>query len=240
MGNFIRMPIVTTGLILYLDGANSKCYPGTGTAVTDLSGQKNNGVLTNSPGYITTNGGGFFFNGPANANSTYILGANIPFTTLNGGYTVMSFHYLSNTSSYPTIFAVGKSPGSNAAPINIGYVGATGKIQSYQINTGSTTQTTLTPVTLNQFCCVTATWDGLTVNGTVKYYINGVLQITQTTQGALSLDTGITTYPYYVGNRGTFDIPFMGNIYNVMMYNRPLTQTEITQNYNATKARFGL
>ena len=41
--------IVTDGLVLYLDAANSRSYPGTGTAWFDLTGRGNNAVLTNGP-----------------------------------------------------------------------------------------------------------------------------------------------------------------------------------------------
>ena len=34
--------------------------------------------------------------------------------------------------------------------------------------------------------------------------------------------------------------PFLGNISNLILYNRVLTTSEILQNFNATRARFGL
>ena len=39
---------------------------------------------------------------------------------------------------------------------------------------------------------------------------------------------------------GVDDYVDCGNIYQTSMYNRALTSTEILQNYNATKTRFGL
>ena len=41
--------IVTDGLVLHLDAANSKSYPGTGTSWFDLSGSNNHGTLVNGP-----------------------------------------------------------------------------------------------------------------------------------------------------------------------------------------------
>jgi hypothetical protein len=49
--------------------------------------------------------------------------------------------------------------------------------------------------------------------------------------GAVKVGTGIYTAAYNY---------FYGNIGNVSIYNRALSSTEITQNYNATKGRFGL
>ena len=38
---------VSDGLVLCLDAANTKSYPGSGTAMTDMSGKGNHGTLTN-------------------------------------------------------------------------------------------------------------------------------------------------------------------------------------------------
>jgi hypothetical protein len=55
-------PIVTDGLVLYLDAGNVKSYPTTGTTWTDLVGV-NNGVLTNGPTFNPSNGGSIVFDG---------------------------------------------------------------------------------------------------------------------------------------------------------------------------------
>lgn len=55
--------IITDGLVFCLDAANSKSYPGTGTAWTDLSGNDNNGTLTNGPTFDSSNGGSIVFDG---------------------------------------------------------------------------------------------------------------------------------------------------------------------------------
>lgn len=51
------------GLVLALDAANTKSYPGSGTTWTDLSGNGNNGTLQNSPTYDTNNLGSFSLDG---------------------------------------------------------------------------------------------------------------------------------------------------------------------------------
>ena len=55
--------IVTNGLVLCLDAANSKSYPGSGTTWTDLSGRGNNGTLVNGVGYNSGNLGSLVFDG---------------------------------------------------------------------------------------------------------------------------------------------------------------------------------
>jgi len=55
--------IVTSGLVLCLDAANKRSYPGTGTTWTDLSGNSNNGTLINGPTFNAGNQGGIVFDG---------------------------------------------------------------------------------------------------------------------------------------------------------------------------------
>ena len=54
---------VTNGLVLSLDAANTKSYPKSGTTWTDLSGNSNNGTLTNGPTFSAVNGGCIVFDG---------------------------------------------------------------------------------------------------------------------------------------------------------------------------------
>jgi hypothetical protein len=56
-------PLITTGLMLYLDAGNALSYPGSGTTWTDLSGNGRDGTLTNGPTYSATNGGSIVFDG---------------------------------------------------------------------------------------------------------------------------------------------------------------------------------
>ena len=103
--------IVTNGLVLALDAANIKSYPGSGTTWTDLSGIGNNGTLTNGPTYSSANGGSLVFNGtdnyvslPANSINTnadltlnYWVKTPLPGSggayTLSSGYTASRYGY---------------------------------------------------------------------------------------------------------------------------------------------------
>ena len=61
---FYRGPnIVKDGLVLHLDAANYKSYPGSGTTWSDLSGNGNNGTLTNGPTFDSGNRGSIVFDG---------------------------------------------------------------------------------------------------------------------------------------------------------------------------------
>jgi hypothetical protein len=63
MGAFAGPDGVESSLVLALDAANPKSYPGSGTTWTDLSGNGNNGTLVNGVGYVGTNGGALSFDG---------------------------------------------------------------------------------------------------------------------------------------------------------------------------------
>jgi hypothetical protein len=63
MGFYRGANVVTSGLVLALDAANTKSYPGSGTTWSDLSGNGNTGTLTNGPTFNSANGGSIAFDG---------------------------------------------------------------------------------------------------------------------------------------------------------------------------------
>jgi hypothetical protein len=68
-------------------------------------------------------------------------------------------------------------------------------------------------------------------------YINGILQSTGSTPSTVTQPGGNLT----IGRFGDYNLFYWsGNIYNYKVYNRALSAQEVLQNYNATKARFGL
>ncbi|WKZ25203.1 MAG: LamG domain-containing protein [Patescibacteria group bacterium] len=76
-----------------------------------------------------------------------------------------------------------------------------------------------------------------TISSTTKLYVNG-----QEVSGALE---GTDSIPDIIDSpliMGRLDSTrwFNGNISQVQIYNRALSAEEVLQNYNATKARFGL
>lgn len=99
---------------------------------------------------------------------------------------------------------------------------------------GTKTQISPGSVNTNTWNNVAVTWDGTAG----RVYLNGA------DRGALNIGTaGIQTSAYLCigctanqpSNHG-----FEGNISQVSVYSRSLSATEVLQNYNATKGRFGL
>ncbi len=74
----------------------------------------------------------------------------------------------------------------------------------------------------------------------LKAYINGVLQ-TLTFFNNIPATSGASNSVFSIGNTQGIGGNFSdGNIAQVSIYNRALSSTEILQNYNAQKSRFGL
>ncbi len=97
---------VTDGLVLALDAGNTKSYPGSGTAWTDLIGS-NNGTLTNGPTYNSDNGGSIVFDG---TNDYVTISDDSDFTFGTGDLTVEAWFKpdLSATvTNYHTIISCG-------------------------------------------------------------------------------------------------------------------------------------
>jgi hypothetical protein len=66
--------IVTSGLVLYLDAANPKSYPGSGTNIVDVSKNNNTISLTNGTSFNNNLNGFFSFDGVNDyINTNYLI-----------------------------------------------------------------------------------------------------------------------------------------------------------------------
>ena len=241
--------IVTTGLSLNLDLTKKSSYPGTGTTLFDLSTNQYTLALTNGVGYTASNGGALNF---VQSSSQYVDRA----ASINVGnkFTVQLWAKISKyggsesgvwkraglvnnswnwtASQGFTIFGSSQFGGSNLATAGKEYISiALGQDQW----SAGTTAGYMTPYI--------DTWVNISavVNGTnpIKLYINGVeptYAIQQNGPGDNVLNYNLSTFSIGKTNQDWLQ----GSIGSFYMYNRPLSQIEIQQNYNATKSRFGL
>jgi hypothetical protein len=224
--------IVTDGLVLYLDAANTRSYPGSGTTWSDLSRGGNNGSLINGPTFNSGNGGSIVFDG----SNDYV---NVP-----------QFISTSQDMTFSLWFKPSILPPSTAK--NIVYLQAEQNLtirlyanSNFQENNLAWLvyyeRTNLGPgAVLPQFSYTLNTWTNtvLTFNqsGEYKVYINGT--IWNTTPPAASFVRWLLPTGYL---RLSFEnSAFNGSISNISIYNHALSTQEIQQNYNATKTRFGL
>jgi hypothetical protein len=237
--------IVTNGLVLALDAAKRDSYPGSGTTWNDISGNRNNGTLTNGPTFDAGNGGSIVFDGV----DDYVVTGDIPFR-LGNTFSINFYIYWDNIERN-NISLLGKRNGNpfNQYVFYIGsgnpYIGGLGKTLTFfarrDINGNNTNDIILTylfPSAGIYNICLSM--DVLTQN----LYINGVLNNT-TNRNNTGQTFNITNRNLIIGsvlndaNNGILS-PFLGNIYQTLIYNRALSATEILQNYNATKGRYGL
>ena len=218
--------IVTNGLVLALDAADKNSYPGSGTTWTDLSGNKINTTLINGPTFNTNNGGIIVFDGTndaANATTTAINRADgeeitvvcwIKPSRTSGQYSVFCTNRSNDISVYNWIFYQHTTDGA------ISFHGDNQNKSSYI-------------PTINVWVSVTAT---VTTAGLLTLYINGISNYT------------VAGYTYGNGTPSVLGVgadpqgqeAFQGNISQVLIYTTALSASEVLQNYNAVKSRFGL
>lgn len=218
--------IVTSGLVLNLDAANTKSYPGSGTSWTDLSGNNNTGTLTNGPTFSSANNGQIVFDG-TNDYVNITVGPTSPLKITNN-ITVSVWFYNSSWKEsniiqgggYGFIFWTGTSIYGAAYDGKIIW----GKQQTTNQVISNNTYSGL----LNVWYNIVGTYNGTTL----RLYYNGVLDKEQ--NNSFTFDVSECTIG--TGIDGTFN----GRISNVNVFNRVLTQSEIQQNFNALRGRFGV
>lgn len=222
--------IITNGLVLYLDAANYKSYPGSGTAWNDLSQYKNNSTLTNGPTFNSANGGVIVYDGV----DDYSLINNFSKAFQNSiTQEVWIYHNVLNTTATQRYFSIFRdtSPTEVCVIRTAGYLGA-GSLHFY-FNSGTNMRSlsVANQLLINNWYQVVGTWDGTNQ----RIYKNGV-QVTSTTWVSTSLNTG-NTFTGYVSSNGE---SLNGRFGLLRVYNKALSAAEVLQNYNSTKARFGL
>jgi hypothetical protein len=223
--------IVTNGLVLHLDAANTKSYPGSGTTWFDKSGNNKNGTLINGP---TLSTGSILFDG-TNDGVTLGPGTNFPYP-------------------YHTYEMWVKTPGLGAGMTIAGLFGmdygrviylsppSTVRYEMYSgssaiISTGiQVPNTNLFDDKYHQVVCLR--------NTTVfEIYVDGILRQTGGNGGVPTwdgLNVWSTMGAQLANNPNDAYFKLLGSIAIAKIYNRGLSQAEILQNYNATKTRFGL
>ena len=209
---------VTNGLVLSLDAANTKSYPKSGTTWTDLSGNSNTGTLTNGPTFSGANGGSIVYDGTNDYTST-----NFKPSGERSYFIWVKFSSLTHSSGYQLT----GTQESNAFT----YIGIENGGGIYYYAGASTGGSIGNPVTVNTWVNIGF---ALFPDGSRRVYKNGI-EIHYNTGGL----GGTATLEFSVGcvNQTHF---ITGNISQVSIYNRAITSTEVLQNYNATKSRFGL
>jgi hypothetical protein len=236
-------PIVTDGLVLNVDAGFTPSYSQSGTTWYDMSSSGNNGTLTNGPTFNSANGGSIVFDGVDD--KIFCPVSNTTNFTTTDNFSVETFCYATSRSSSGMIpiveryywgtvgkggYGVRLTNYSSIKPSffitgNVSGVGQT----DYGVEATTTWQT-------NTWYHIVGTKNS---SGTLKIYINGVLENTVITNNIIPLTSD--DIPLMIAARGdTQDQYSNSRISVVRIYRKELSAAEVLQNYNAQKGRFGL
>lgn len=222
--------IITTGLVLYLDAGNTRSYPGSGTTWYDISGNGRNytfgaGISWNSAGYFSCSSG--VFTGPASNTfgfdpaSAHTIEAYVQVT---GAQTNNFFDWRAapktGTDTRAIFSHLYYSNGNTYYDIN-GCCGITQRI-NYANDSDLTagvrqvswrTRTETTPYR--------------------QFFKNNVSQMDSGANGTATVTWSDTTAATIANN-------WAGNLYSFRVYDRALSDAEMSHNFAVSRARYGV
>jgi len=215
------------GLVLSLDAGNSASYSGSGTTWTDLSGSNNNGTLVNGVTYSSANGGVLGFDGV----NDYVNSGINDSLKIRDRIAISAWVSLSRTLAAGELGGiVDNTPTSGAFNYILTVINSNRVSCSFQ-NTSYTQLASSESIGLNAWHYVAMTVDDSNIN----LYIDGI--------NKTSAPKTTSTFSWnstYIGNWRSNGYYFPGSIGEVRIYNRSLNATEILQNFDTTKGRYGL
>jgi hypothetical protein len=222
--------LVSSGLVFNLQTA-----PSSGTTWTDASGNGYNATLQGTPTYVSNNGGGIRLNNVTYGGTDYI---SVPYNISSNTVTVEIVASFNPTSNWATIW------GNEVYNTGRGYMAymVTSTGITYGKPNSNSTETITASNSIRHWTFV--------INGTTQsLYLNG------SQVGASDTVTSQTTFAtseFLFGarhtNAGTGATDKLNNVnsslypvfYQMRVYNKALSGSEITQNYNAVKGTYGI
>ena len=214
--------IVTSGLLLALDAADKLSYPGSGTTWRNLASNNFNCTLTNGPTFSGANMGSIVYDGVDDSVTCSLV-------TSDANNVTMESWFKATTLPGDRGLILNGNGGSNGYGLQFGACGTAGT--TLYVFFGGVSCNVVSYGTL-----VTNTWYQAVYTRTTSpstsniLYINGISRSTNT-----SLNPNAPAGSTLIGHSA-----FNGNISIARIYNRALSATEVLQNYNATKNRYGL
>lgn len=220
----------TGGLVCHLDVTNFRSYPGAAPTIFDLSGQGNNLTLFNTPTYADTQGGkAFTFNGTNQYGQIQNTGSLSNFTS---GMTVIAVANMGTANTWARLIDFGGGPTSNN--ILIARQATTNTLYcEFYVGASSSFTHAITDGVLNSQWAFYA-WSFDTSRSIVN--VNGTMY---TTSKSTTMPTNTSRTINYVGRSNwAADSYFNGSIQTLLIYNRFLTQSQLSSAYNFFQRRF--
>jgi hypothetical protein len=217
--------IITDGLVLYTDAGNSKSYPGSGTILTDLSGNGNTGTLVGGVGYSSDNLGALTFDGLDD--HVDISGALSGLNLSNNQNISYDFFIFPEEQQGYILWAATGTAGVRA---NQQYSILWTSDNKLSASGGTTGANVTDTIPTNTWYHVVMT---LSRENNLSLYIN-LEKVLDFSPGSINSADQIR-----VGNRNG-GVQYKGRVSAVKGYNKILSSQEIYQNFNATRSRYNL
>jgi hypothetical protein len=226
---------VSDGLVVNLDATDASSYPGSGNTWTNVGtgGTTYNATLTNAPVFESGNTANLYFNKSTSGDLQQYGTININ-TGATTAWSMEAIVKISNKGSWTTtpFISIADGIGYNQRGAYIGVQGGTINFAPAGNNFQS-----------NQF--TNDTWYVITVvyaSNIASLYLNGVLKGNTTNANNNNLMGANTVNPLYIGNppTNTSTTVQQVKISRYKFYNKALSASEISSNYSAQKAKYGL
>tara|TARA_E500000318_G_scaffold102256_1_gene106425 strand:+ start:987 stop:1667 length:681 start_codon:yes stop_codon:yes gene_type:complete len=226
MSSHASPDIVTDGLVLCLDAADSKSYPGSGTTWTNRVEQGNNGTLVNGPTFDSSNGGSLSFDG---TNQYFSLDSNVTVSPV--GFTVMmAIDVNDSQSSSNWDYWFVQNP-ADSHKYEFGKYGVGGNQFQFKdnIHANSFVSVSLSAgFSIIHFGTTSSSYSFISENGEAK--------VLSSSPGGWTGGDDINFDEFFKGGSTYFG----AKIANMLIYNKELSQKEILQNFKAAKSKFNL
>lgn len=232
MGISYNPSVISDGMVLYLDAASLRSYPRSGSICFDLSNRQNHGTIQDVI-FSTENNGSFGFDAVTNKNIT------IPFNNQSMDFSLAQTICMWFKPTNP-------DDGIRRNPYNQAYGGPgtltyeRNRIFNYYFGTNGGNGTPWvglsSPFTVSQNELAFITVSRSQPNNRSRWYKNGILIGSGNAGGYVATANGSSNILIGTGYAGRF----IGNIYNIAIYNIELTEDQVRQNFEAHRGRFGL
>ncbi len=215
--------VIPNGLQIHLDAGNPNSYPGSGTTWLDISG---NGRHASIVSMTFNSGNGGFLN---SASSGYV---DTNYTMPTSNFTAQIWYRRTSASFWTVLWASeiwNNSTGfvarmESTSGLAFGRGGGIGEVTFSNSNTGNWQLYTY----------------AVASNGSTQIYINNNLVLNSSISLPSSIQRTIKLNTRHENSGAGLTDQRSGQVAEFMFYNRALTAAEIQQNFNVTKARFGL
>lgn len=225
---FGQQGIVTDGLKLWLDASNPASYPGSGTTWFDLSGNGNNATMVNGVSWLNDS---MFLDG---INDYCVVNNENDLNLIRITIDVWIYPNYTNMTSYANV--INKLTGNSASGWSLERDASSKKIK-FWVGDGTISYPYIynfvsSDLQGDKWSNIVAVFDGVNI----KLFINSLLVSQKvSSMGILNGTQKLTIFKH--GNSNYF---FKEKSSDIRLYNRALTDSEIIQNYNATKSKYGL